>query len=386
MKVLHVIPSISLTQGGPSHAVAMMERTLSAVEVEVTTLTTDDDGPSRRLDVHSMPVRVNGAVRKYARKYSDFYKVAPGLLCWLALNVRKFDVVHVHALFSFSSLVAAFVARVMGVPYIVRPLGTLSEYGINNRRPWLKHVSFKVIESRILKNAAAVHFTSHSEWEEASKLGLPLKGVVIPLGVEVPPLKSVAEHSFSGQGTAKRVLFLSRLDPKKNLESLLNAFPKILALHPSARLVVAGDGRNEYLLFLKTLAVSVGIADSVTWVGHVDGEKKWELLGNAEVFVLPSFSENFGIAVVEALVAGLPCVVSRGVAVADRIVEAGAGLMTEYDSDSIADAVVTLLDDSELRLCMGTRGKQLAKSRYSAEAMALSLNELYALVSYKRIY
>ena len=98
--------------------------------------------------------------------------------------MRNFDVVHIHSLFSFTCVAAALIASWRRVPYVVRPLGTLSEYGVTQRRPWLKRLSLAILEARILRHAAAVHFTSEAEREEAMKLNLPLQGVVIPLAVE----------------------------------------------------------------------------------------------------------------------------------------------------------------------------------------------------------
>ena len=113
-----------------------------------------------------------GSQRVHFRKRTEFYKVAPGMGPWLWRNVRRFDVVHIHALFSFSSTAAAMVARHLGVPYVLRPLGTLSTYGVTRRRPWLKRVSLACLEGPALRGAAAVHFTSASEEREARLLGV----------------------------------------------------------------------------------------------------------------------------------------------------------------------------------------------------------------------
>ena len=138
MRVLHVIPSISPVHGGPSQAMAMMERALESAGVAVTTATTDDDGPRRRIPFELQLDKVNGVARVYSRKLFDFYKVAPGLVPWLWRHVRDFDVVHIHALFSFSSVVAGQIARERDVPYVVRPLGTLATYAVMQRHPWSK--------------------------------------------------------------------------------------------------------------------------------------------------------------------------------------------------------------------------------------------------------
>lgn len=381
MKVLHAIPSVSKVHGGPTNALTMMERSLSAIGVAVTTATTDDDGPGRRLSAASRPQRVNGAMRYYARKWSEFYKLAPGLLVWLLRHGREFDVIHIHALFSFSSVAAAFAARARGIPYVIRPLGTLNDYGVKYRRPFLKAVSFRLIESRILSHAAAVHFTSLDEWDEAKVLGVTLRGVVIPLGVDGAEASDTSKPPFEVKAGQKVVLFLSRLDPKKNVEGLLRAFASVRQRHGHAVLVIAGDGPAEYVRSLKALAEVEGIADATVWTGHVEGPQKWGTFAAADVFVLPSLSENFGIAAVEAMLAGRACVIGRGVAIADAIAGAGAGLVTEPDARSIAHALKGLLDEEALRREMGARGRELAEREFASSVMAKRLVELYSSIA-----
>jgi glycosyltransferase involved in cell wall biosynthesis len=213
-------------------------------------------------------------------------------------------------------------------------------------------------------------------------MGVPLRGVVIPLGVDgAQVIENRKQANKVLPKEQKIVLFLSRLDPKKNIEGLLRAFAAVRRQRANALLVIAGDGPADYILALKNLAQAEGVAQAVTWVGHLDGERKWDTLTSADVFILPSFSENFGIAAVEALTAGLPCVLGSGVAIADSIAAAGAGLVTEPDASSIAEALNRLLGDEELLRNMGTRGRELAEREYSSSVMANRLLELYSSVA-----
>ena len=272
MRVHHIIPSVSDVHGGPTEILALMEESLSAAGVSVTTATTDDEGPGCRLPIESRPAELHGAKRIYFRKLLDFYKVAPTMLPWLWHNVPSFDVVHIHALFSFTSVAAALVASWRGVPYIVRPLGTLNQYGMTQRRPWLKRLSMAMLESRILRRAAAVHFTSETEWEEAKALNLSLRGIVIPLAVR--PGEQGKEQSLLEQHPALRgrqiVLYLSRLDPKKNIEGLLRAFASVRAERDHVALLIAGGGPADYVATLKTLATKLEPANSFFCPGSAE--------------------------------------------------------------------------------------------------------------------
>ena len=305
--------------------------------------------------------------------------MSPGFAWWVLRHVRDYDVVHIHALFSFTSVVAAWAARRAGVPYVVRPLGTLNRYGVEQRRPWLKQLSLKLIEGPILRHAATVHFTAEAEQVEALSLGIPMHAVVIPLGIEPTQMDDgqVLLDRRHGTDNGRSLLFLSRLDPKKNVEGLLRAFNLLAHEWPDLRLVIAGNGEASYVAGLKKLAVELGVADRVVWLGHIEGEQKAAALAAAQVFVLPSFSENFGIAAAEALMAGLPCVLGKGVAIADEIAEAGAGIAVEPDPDSIAQGLKKLLSDDALWTSMSGKAAALAREKYSVDAMGERLVRLY---------
>lgn len=361
----------------------MMESALRAQGEEVETCTTDDDGPGMR---NGKPIgralAENGVVRRYFRKQSEFYKVSIGCAWWLLHHAHQYDIVHIHALFSFTSAVAAWAARRANVPYVIRPLGTLNRYGIEQRRPALKRLSTRLIEGPLLARAAAVHFTSVQEQEEARALGVTMRGTVVPLGVQAtaPGDPEVIRARFPVLRESICLLFLSRLDPKKNIESLLMA----LAIHkdvlPRPVLLIAGDGAPEYVDQLKSMAESIGVAGNVVWAGHLRGEQKASAFAAAEAFVLPSFSENFGIAAVEALSAGLPCILGRGVAISCEVERAGAGIAVEPTPLAIAQAISQIMSDRAQRAAMAGRAAQLAHDQYSVGAVGRGLSKMYARI------
>lgn len=384
MRVLHVIPSVSLAHGGPSRAIAQMERALAARGVRIEVATTDDDGPGKRAPRKSVRdgYTDNAPVHYYFAKRVEFYKVSPAFARWILNNVDNYDLVHIHALFSFTSAAAAWAARRAGIPYVVRPLGSLNQYGMTQRRPWLKRLSLKMVEGPILRHAAAVHFTSQTEREEAESLRIPMRSSVVPLGIDSPPRQDASVFLKRHPEIAGRriVLFLSRLDLVKNVESLLQAFRMTSEYQQDTSLVIAGDGDAGYVAGLKNLAQELGLSNRVVWAGFLDGELKAGALAAAYLFALPSFSENFGIAAAEALQAGLPCVLGKGVAIAGEVAEAGAGFAVAPDARSIAEGLSKLLLDEPLRDSMAERAIELARSRYSIEAMGAGLHALYSKI------
>jgi glycosyltransferase involved in cell wall biosynthesis len=412
MKVLHVIPSLSPQDGGPSFAMPLIARGLErkGINVDVATTVRDEDGSlsnghspnGSRPDAADAPVTLNGVNYFYFRRQSGFYKVSLPLSKWISAHICDYDLVHIHALFSYSSYTAARIAKKNRVPYIVRPLGVLNRWGMQNRRKALKRLSFRFIEQPIMRHAAAIHYTSRQERLEAEETGVRNDAVVIPLGVDVSPFReSPGPEPFFEKFPIARdreiILFLSRLDPKKGLDLLLRSFAtgderpatgdgrrSTVDGRHSPLLVIAGDGDEQFIGGLQRSAEELRIADSILWTGFLGGELKLSALAAASMFVLPSYSENFGIALVEAMAAGLPCVMSDQVGIAADAKEYDAGLVVPCEAGALASAMARLLDDSELRDSLGTNGRRLVEERFSIEAMSNSLVELYDRVLSRR--
>ena len=347
--------------------------------------TTDDNGPDTVPARYGEPTVQDGVTYWFFPRQLRFYTASWPLARWLSHRVADFDVVHIHALFSFAALPASFFAARRNVPYIVRPLGTLNHWGMAHRRPWLKSLSFRLIERRILSHAALVHYTSAQEQREAETLGVYGESVVIPIAVadssvEGHPGAFLARHP---QLRGRRVvLFLSRLDPKKGLDLLLNSFVEVRRRFPTASLVIAGDGPAEFVDTVKSYAEKLGVASDVTWTGFLSGDNKAGAFAAADVFALPSYSENFGIAVAEAMAAGVPVVVSDQVAVHRDIAAAEAGLVVRCDAAHLSQALLQLLGDGDLRKSMGQRGKALVAQQYSQTATTRHVIETYNRIAH----
>lgn len=380
LKVLHVIPSISPRRGGPSQAAIEMVTALRLRQVDAAILTTNDDCESLLSD---LPTRVwtsyagvpvlafprwsppIGALREFA--------FSPGLNQWLQRNIRSFDLLHVHALFSFPSTVAMVHSRQARVPYVLRTIGQLSPWSLS-RSKVRKQLMLRLVEMANLNAARCLHFTTILEREECfASLGQSFPSIVIPLGVRLPSLPTEKKPNKDGI----RFLFLSRLHPKKQLEVLLKALALLQLASPECQwqLDIAGSGEPVYLASLKKLAGELNLADRCHWLGHVQGEAKTTLLQQADWFLLPSASENFGISVVEALAAGTPVIVSPQVAVSELIASAGAGLVCHSDPDALCQVLLSHCHGPSSAMRLAARS--LAKSTFSWTSVAEQLETSY---------
>lgn len=379
MRVLQVIPSVSQVHGGPSIAIWEIAHGLRQSGASTAVLTTDHDGRGQRLSLEQANELAVGIPIVVKPVTTEFYTSSWQGALWLLRNLRNYDVVQVHALFSFMPVFAALVARWYHVPFVVRPLGTLAAYGLTERRPLLKRVSVALLERPLLRAAKAVHCTSLTEAIEVEAVCPGARTVVVPLSIR--SVESVSRTAVAALrtelGEGPVVLFLSRLDPKKNVETLLRSIEHVVKFQSDALFVIAGSGDEAYARSLQTLASELGVERHTRWLGYVEGDRKATLLATARVFVLPSFAENFGIAVGEALAAGVPCVVTPGVAIAEDIVTAGAGVVVDANATAVAAGILHFLRSDEVRENASYAAQELAGREYSRERLGQRLMDMY---------
>lgn len=391
LKVLHVIPSLSPVSGGPYAALLNMAKELANIGMEVDIIATNDDGRNKR---HLDAPLGRWQQRDHYRfmmfsKQSEMYKISFPLLQWLKHHVTEYDIVHVHALFSFPSIAGARVARSQGVPYIIRPLGVMNRWGLKNRRPWPKLLSYSLNEQVLLRDASAIHCTSKEEANELAGLGFRWNTVLVPLGLDLTQFQSLPSadifyERFPEARHTRNILFLSRVNAKKGLDLLLPAFARLHAHDPGLRLILAGDEGDApcgLTAKLHQQAVALGIAGNVTFTGFITGEFRLACLAAACLFVLPSYSENFGISLLEALAAGLPCIASDQVALAVSAARSRAVCLVPCQEEALRQAIRGLLDDPAEAARLAFIGKAFAHENYSLSGMGRSLLALYQNVT-----
>ncbi|WP_017314625.1 hormogonium polysaccharide biosynthesis glycosyltransferase HpsP [Mastigocladopsis repens] len=383
MRVLQIVPSISLIYGGPSQMVLGLAPALARQGVEVTVLTTDSNGDTgqKPLDVPlNCPVEQDGYQIIYFR-CSPFrrYKFSIDLLRWLNLHAHEFDLAHIHALFSPVSSFAATVCRRQKLPYILRPLGTLDPADLRKKRQ-LKQLYAAILERTNLAGAAAIHFTSVQEAKVSERFGVSTRDLVIPLGVN--PIQTGGEEVCSKLGIpedAPLVLFMSRIDPKKGLNLLLPALEVLLAEGLNFHFVLAGTNPQDpnYEEKIKSQIETSALRSHTTITGFVTGELKSALLQAADVFVLPSYYENFGIAVAEAMAAGISVIISDQVHICQEVRDSESGWVGTTDVSDLSELLRIALQNPSERQRRGLHAKEYALKNYSWDAIARQTIEAY---------
>jgi glycosyltransferase involved in cell wall biosynthesis len=356
-----------------------MCRALAQSGTDTLLATTDADGPGRLAVTTAAVAAYQGAdTIFFPRQLTESFKWSAPLAAWLAEHVAEFDLVHIHAVFSHSSLAAARACRASRVPYVVRPLGTLDPWSRTHHR-FRKQALMLCGAGRMLRGAVAMHYTARQE-QHRTELGLPWlpRGIVVPLGVD--------DDWLAGDGLAKRaepptVVAMSRLDNKKGVDLLIAAFHQIAAMSRASdwRLVIGGDGSPRYVEMLRRLAQAGPARDRIEFRGWVRGAERRALLHSARLFVLPSLQENFGIALVEAMACGVPVVVSPGVNLSAEIELAGAGWVSERTPAALAESLQTAMSSPDALHRSGIRAREFAE-RFRWAEIADRLRSMYDAV------
>src|SRR5215468_9498171 len=380
MRILHVVPSYlpAVRYGGPIFTVHGLCRALAAKGHELQVFTTNIDGPGITATPIATPVDLDGIqIRYFPCPLVRRLYWAPALGRALHLELGKLDVVHLHSVFLWPTWAAARAARKARVPYVLSPRGMLVKDLIARRSRLTKSAWIHLIERSNVEQAAALHLTSQLEGTEIERFGWRLPRLaIIPNAIDEPLSQNgkIASDVEAITSQQPLVLFLGRLSWKKGLDRLLRAF----ALTPTGILAVVGTDDENFAPQLAKLAAELRIADRLRILPRtVIGSEKERLFAAARLFVLPSYSENFGNTVLEAMRRGVPVIVTPEVGAAEIVREAAAGLVVAGEVEPLSSALRLLTTDSALARSMGEAGQRHAAAHFTWGHVAVQMEALY---------
>lgn len=387
MRILHVIANLATRYGGPSQAIIGMSKSLAEIGNKVTIFTTNQDGDGV-LDVPiNIPVLKDGVEIRYfpiqnPRFFGTSFPMARALK--KGLKNKDYDIVHIHSLYLFHGAVAAHYCRRYKIPYIIRPHGTLDPFLYQRNRMKKAIIEF-LFENRNIKHAIALHYTT----EEEKILARPFinndRGFVVPNGLyldeyDVKITKGQFRERFPETKGKKIILFFSRLNFKKGLDLLIQAFDNVAQVKNNVHLVITGPDNDGYGENVKKWIKERNLDSRVTFTGMLTGQGKLQVLYDADMFVLPSYSENFGISVIEAMICGLPVIVSNKVNIYRELLKNNAGEVVNCDADELTMKILKLLDDSNHSKLISDNGKKLVEEYYQWSMVGQSLDNNYRMI------
>jgi len=379
-RILHVVPTYypAVRYGGPIRSVHGLASAMVRRGHEVQVFTTSMDGPGD-LDVpHDRPVMMDGVSVNYF-PVPAFRRLAwsPAMGRALRESAGNYDLLHLHSVFLWPLQAAARAAVRAGVPYLLAPRGMLVRDVIHGRSRWAKSAWIELFERRTLRDAAGLHATADIEVDDVRTLGLDFDtAYCVRNGVDWPASFTSLEQGSFSQVPRPYVLFLSRLSWKKGLDRLIRAWKHV----PGLPLLIGGNDYENMIPGLTELARREGVAARVRFLGEVSDRDKWALYANARLLVLPSYSENFGNVVAEAMAMRCPVVVTRAVGIAPLVEQQRAGLICGDSPADIAATVNRLAFDDDLRNACGQRGREAVETLLSWDAVAAQMEEVYERV------
>jgi glycosyltransferase involved in cell wall biosynthesis len=364
LKLLHIIPTYkpAFIYGGPIFSVSLLCENLAKAGHEVLMLTTTANGPNE-LDVPTGTVQnVDGVPTIYYRRYTkDHTHLAPALIWHVFKKCKNYDAVHIHSWWNIPVILCVLCCWLRGVKPVLSPRGMLSGFTFEKNNSSAKGLFHRSL-GKFLLQKTRLHLTSEAERQEAAHIGtdsfvLPnfIQTVVTGDGSRPPALKS---------GSPFTIIFLSRIHPKKNLEGLMGALGMAQF---DFTLKIAGMGEAEYIAKLKTLATEKGISEKVEWVGELFDEDKFDFYKNADLFVLPSFNENFANVVIEVLSTGTPVMVSDEVGLAAYVVDNGLGWTCSTEPSAIAGQLGEIVQQKEKLAAIRQQAPAIIKRDFSPQ-------------------
>lgn len=402
IKLLHISPSYfpAFRFGGPIQSVHLLNKSLVKKGVKVDVLTTkagltveqrekikersNSEGwclvDSASSDKSDYAVTSGVRVKYLSFVGYEHYNFSIQMVKEIWKIIDDYDIVHITAVWNFPVLVGSVISFVKNKPYIISTRGALHQEALSSKSAFVKKLYFNLLAKHYLKKAFAIHYTTEVEKEE-SELVLKHKDCfVIPNGIDLREIDNRDQRSEI-RITEKYILILGRIDRIKGFDILIPAFANIIVKYNDLKLVVAGDDTTPYTKEVRKMIEAQNISNKVIFTGQVIGDDKWSLYKNALMFVLPSYSENFGMSVVEAMACGCPVVISDKVGIYKEVAVNNAGIIVSTIVESVAEGIKKLLNDENLKRTIAANGKTMVEKYYDIDKVSDSM-----IIQYKKIW
>ena len=389
LSVLHIVPNVPglpAAVSGPMTVLRGLIPPLDAagVHCEVATVT-DPANPASRLTIPHTNTPVHAFPTAAPASFWTGY--APQLAPFLHRQLRagRFQLVHIHEIWHYPGFAAARAARRHHIPTVISFHGDLDEWRLRYKR-LKKAVYLRLVQNRAIRAAAALHALTAAEKARIRQLGYVQPLFVCPNGADLPDAADLPGDADSNDAAFRKrfpqlagkptILFMGRIHPMKGVDLLAHSFADLARRFPDARLLVAGPDQDGAQAPMESILRAGGVRDRVTFAGTLTGPDKQAALRQSQLFVLPSYSEGFSTAVVEAMAAGLPVVISEQCNFPEAA-RHSAGLVVPTDSAALTSAVSALLADPALRCQMANNARALIAARYSWPAIANAMRGHY---------
>ena len=377
IKILHGTASLSPEWGGPTKVVVELTEALARKGIDITIFTPVRKGDEVKI---KPPKGVNlqlfnqGFLSKWWTSYS------PDLARNIQWGAYKFDLIHIHEIWHYANFASYHAAKKAGKPYIITIHGLLDPWCLNYKA-FKKKIYSLFIQRRILREASAIHAITNEEVKHIRTFGIDNSIVMIPNGIDPKefinlPLREELESFYPKIKGKRIILFLGRIHPQKGLDLLAKAFEKIAREWDDAYLMIVGPDSEGYKIKIEKMLESEGVLNKVIFTGMLSGRKKLIALGGADIFALPSYSEGFSMAILEAMICKLPVIITKQCNFPE-VTEVGAGNEIDPNVEQLTGALGNLLGNPQLCKKMGKNGKRLVLEKFTWDKIADKMIQIY---------
>ncbi len=376
MNVLHAVASLNREDGGGVNVAIELTQFLAKKGIDVTIFA---PAVSESAGVrHANGVRIKYFARGYLAKFWSGY--SRPLADALKRESAEYDLIHTHGLWYFPQYAAYQAAKISKKPVLATIHGELSATALAHRA-LKKKIFSALIQKKILRNAAAIHAVSEKEARDIAEFVAHPRIVVVPNGINVGEFAGPADiewirKTYPQLAGKKVILFMGRIHAAKGLAVLAQAFARMAKKRNDLRLLIVGPDNWGYRVRLEKLLQHLGVMDQVIFTGMLVGLEKRAAWGAADIFALPSYSEGFSIATLEAMACGLPVVISRHCNFPE-VEKARVGRIVDTDVEALSGSLMELLENPGLCQAMGARGRNLVREKYSWDAIAGRMIAVY---------
>jgi glycosyltransferase involved in cell wall biosynthesis len=384
MTILQITPAYkpAYIYGGPTLSVSRLCEQLHKNKIKISVLTSTANG-ERELSVKTNALNKVSQVNVYyySRLTKDHTHFAPALFYDLVKMIKENKrenpgelIVHIHSWWNTIAIFTSLISLWYKVPVVISPRGMLTSYTLRNRNVVYKFFIHQLLGQHLL-NRCYFHATTDKEEQDIRKVTEIIKGIdVIPNFVNYPAVFHAVKAPERLPQLPLKLLYLSRIEEKKGLDILITALP---ALKIHWQLTIAGHGETEYVQKLKHLSIELKVDQQIKWIGSVNNNKKFDILKNNDLFILPSHNENFANVVIESLVVGTPVIITREVGLAKYVLKNNLGWIAEHRPDDLAFTITKAAEDYRKRAWIRKEAPKIIRKDYAEKALLLKYAYMY---------
>jgi len=398
MKVMAVVGGVDRTGGGVAASIIEISKIMNKKNFDYIVFTTNA-GYYKKLNVELNKITIYEGGKFFFTDYPDnrIYRIVPtlyysGIFGWnlfksIYRHIKSYDIIHIYSFFSFIEIFVYFISRLFKKPYIIKLSGSLMReaYSLRKLSKIKKDIYLKIIGKIILKNAKYIQLLTDEEKSNFIEFfpEFEHKIKIIPNGLdlsqfEVDLSKSDLIEKYPQLKDKKIVLFLSRINRKKGLDILIPSFAKLYKEDKNCHLLIAGkDDGDGYEKKVRQWVSEYGLSDAVTFAGLLTGRDKLMAFYGSDLFVLPSYSENFGVAVVEAMACGIPIVVSDKVGISREIMQYNAGTIVKTNVDDVYNGIKNAFSNLDKAKDMALNGRIMVYDLYDINNVVDKMIKMY---------